>query len=38
MLEGLFILKTIKLISMDLKDMGWEGVDWFRIGTSGWLL
>ena len=31
-------LRWEDIIKMDLREVGWEGTDWFRIGTGGGLL
>jgi hypothetical protein len=35
---GRLIRKWVENIKMDLREIGWDGRDWIRIGTSGGLL
>jgi hypothetical protein len=30
--------RWVNNIKLDLRDIGWDGMDWLRIGTSGGLL
>jgi hypothetical protein len=30
--------RWVDITKMDLREIGWDGLIWLRIGTSGWLL
>jgi hypothetical protein len=35
---GIPTRRWVNNIKMDLRDIGWDGVNWLRIGTSGGIL